>query len=252
MPQTGMQQTRTVEQPGREAWSCRSVFILAAIGSAVGLGNIWRFPYVAYENGAGAFIIPYLFALLTAGIPLLFLDYAIGHKFRASAPLAFRRLHKCAEFIGWWQVGICFVIAAYYAVIVAWAVRYTFFSVTTAWGNDPEGFLFTNFLRQQDGAEVSATLVPGVAIPLLFVWLAVLFALALGIQRGIGRANKIFVPLLIAAFLALVVRSLFLPGSLEGVSAFFTPDWNVLREPRCGSQRTATSSSQCRWRSASW
>ncbi len=76
----------------REVWSGRSVFIMAAIGSAVGLGNIWRFPYIAYENGGGAFLIPYLVALLTAGIPLLFVDYAMGHKFRGSPPLAFRRL----------------------------------------------------------------------------------------------------------------------------------------------------------------
>ena len=73
----------------RETFSGRKAFILAAIGSAVGLGNIWRFPYTAYENGGGAFIVPYIIALLTAGIPLLFLDYAIGHRHRGSAPLAF-------------------------------------------------------------------------------------------------------------------------------------------------------------------
>ena len=75
----------------RETFSSRKLFILSAIGSAVGLGNIWRFPYVAYENGGGAFLIPYLFAILCAGIPLLFLDYAIGHRYRGSAPLAYRR-----------------------------------------------------------------------------------------------------------------------------------------------------------------
>ena len=72
--------------------------LLAAIGSAVGLGNIWRFPYTTYENGGGAFIIPYLIALLTAGIPLLFLDYAIGHRHRGGAPLSYRRFNhtlKC-------------------------------------------------------------------------------------------------------------------------------------------------------------
>ncbi len=123
----------------REVWSGRSVFIMAAIGSAVGLGNIWRFPYIAYENGGGAFLIPYLVALLTAGIPLLFVDYAMGHKFRGSPPLAFRRLNRGSEFIGWWQVLICFVIGVYYAVIVAWAGCYTFFSITEAWGDNPEG-----------------------------------------------------------------------------------------------------------------
>ena len=75
----------------RGAFSSRKVFILAAIGSAVGLGNIWRFPYVAYENGGGAFIIPYLVALLTAGLPFLLLDYGLGHRYRGSAPLSFRR-----------------------------------------------------------------------------------------------------------------------------------------------------------------
>ena len=97
----------------RETFSSRRLFILSAIGSAVGLGNIWRFPYIAYDNGGGAFLIPYLVALLTAGIPLLFLDSAVGHKFRGSAPLAYRRLHRAAEPRGWWLVLVCCVIAAY-------------------------------------------------------------------------------------------------------------------------------------------
>ncbi|NMA78466.1 MAG: sodium-dependent transporter, partial [Actinomycetales bacterium] len=78
----------------RGAFSGRTAFIFAAIGSAVGLGNIWRFPAVAYENGGGAFILPYLVALLTAGIPLLFLDYALGHRWRGSAPAAWRRFKR--------------------------------------------------------------------------------------------------------------------------------------------------------------
>ena len=86
----------------RAEWTGQVGFILSAIGSAVGLGNIWRFPGVAYENGGGAFLIPYIVALLTAGIPILFLDYAIGHRFRGSAPLALRRLAgKLGEGIGW-------------------------------------------------------------------------------------------------------------------------------------------------------
>ena len=77
---------------------------MAAIGSAVGLGNIWRFPYVAYQNGGGAFLIPYLCALLTAGIPLLILEYSLGHRYRGSGPLAFRRISRWGEFAGWFQV----------------------------------------------------------------------------------------------------------------------------------------------------
>ena len=72
----------------RATFSSRRAFMFAAIGSAVGLGNIWRFPYIAFDNGGGAFILPYLVALLTAGIPLLLLDYAIGHRYRGSPPLS--------------------------------------------------------------------------------------------------------------------------------------------------------------------
>src|SRR5699024_8342672 len=93
----------------REDFGGRWVFILAAVGSAVGLGNIWRFPYIAYENGGGAFIIPYLVALLSAGIPLLFFDDSIGHRFKGSPPLAFRRLAKWPEGVGRWQAMTCVV-----------------------------------------------------------------------------------------------------------------------------------------------
>jgi NSS family neurotransmitter:Na+ symporter len=89
-----------VREANRGMFSSRRVFILAAIGSAVGLGNIWRFPYVAYENGGGAFMLPYLVALFTAGIPFLFLEYALGHKYRGSAPLSFARLSRGTEGLG--------------------------------------------------------------------------------------------------------------------------------------------------------
>ncbi|NME78886.1 sodium-dependent transporter [Rhodococcus sp. 105337] len=214
----------------REVWSGRSVFIMAAIGSAVGLGNIWRFPYIAYENGGGAFLIPYLVALLTAGLPLLFVDYAIGHKFRGSPPLAFRRLSRGAEFLGWWQVLVCFVIGVYYAVIIAWAARYTFFSLSEAWGDDAEGFFLETFLQVDGDSSFGMSFVPGVAWPLLAVWILTLGVLALGVQRGIGNANRFFVPLLVLLFGALVVRSLTLEGATIGLDAFFTPNWSALTD----------------------
>lgn len=76
----------------REQWGSRAGFILAAVGSAIGLGNIWRFPYMAYENGGGAFFIPYLFAMLTAGIPFMIMEFTLGHKLRSAAPRAFAKL----------------------------------------------------------------------------------------------------------------------------------------------------------------
>jgi neurotransmitter:Na+ symporter, NSS family len=211
----------------RGGFSSRRVFILAAIGSAVGLGNIWRFPYVAYENGGGAFLLPYLVALLTAGIPFLLLDYAIGHRHRGSAPLSFARLRRGAETLGWWQVGICFVIAVYYAAVLAWALRYTLFSLDQAWGADPEGFFFGEFLQAGDVA-ITADVVPGVLAPLAVVWVVVLAIMALGVQRGIGTLSLIFIPVLVLTFLALVVQALTLPGAGGGLDALFTPDWGAL------------------------
>jgi NSS family neurotransmitter:Na+ symporter len=226
--------TATTQTRKREAFGSRNVFILSAIGSAVGLGNIWRFPYVAYEGGGGAFLIPYLCALLTAGIPLLFFDYAIGHRFRGSAPLAFRRMHRAAEPLGWWQVLICVVIAVYYAVIIAWAAMYTWFSAQLTWGKgNEETFFFTDFLQMGDvaGGGVSTTFVPQVGIPLVIVWVVVIVIMALGVRRGIGLANLVLMPLLTAMFVILVVQSLFLPGAMEGLNAFFTPNWEALADP---------------------
>lgn len=217
------------DQP-REQWATRAGFLLAAIGSAIGLGNIWRFPYIAYDNGGGAFLLPYLIALLTAGIPLLVLEYTIGHRFRGSPPRAFGRLSRPTEAIGWWQVVICFVIAVYYAVIIAWAVRFTGFSVGQQWGDDPNAFLFEEFLQVADEPGMVSTYVAGVAWPLVGVWAVTLAVLALGIRRGIERANKVFIPVLLVLFLVLVLRSLFLPGAASGLDALFSPDWSAMTD----------------------
>ncbi len=222
--------SQQVEEQARGAFSSRKVFILAAIGSAVGLGNIWRFPYVAYENGGGAFVIPYLVALLTAGIPFLFLDYALGHRNRGSAPLSFARLRRGTEGLGWWQVAICFMIAVYYAAVIAWAVRYTFFSLDQAWGADPEAFFFGDFLQAGEPG-VQADLVPGVLVPLLIVWVAVIAIMVAGVQKGIGATSVVFIPILVVAFTILVVQALFLDGAGQGLDALFTPDWGALSEP---------------------
>ena len=223
----------TTQSTKREAFGSRNVFILSAIGSAVGLGNIWRFPYVAYEGGGGAFLIPYLCALLTAGIPLLFFDYAIGHRFRGSSPLAFRRMHRAAEPLGWWQVLICVVIATYYAVIIAWAAMYTWFSAQITWGAGNENdFFFKDFLQMGDVKNgVSTQFVPQVGLPLIAVWIVVIVIMGLGVKRGIGRANTVLMPLLTVMFAALVVQSLFLPGAVDGLNAFFTPNWEALADP---------------------
>ncbi|MBP2436565.1 sodium-dependent transporter [Microbacterium amylolyticum] len=219
--------------PQREQWTGQVGFILAAIGSAVGLGNIWRFPGVAYESGGGAFLIPYLVALLTAGIPILFLDYAIGHRGRGSAPLALRRIAgKFGEGIGWFQVAITAVIAIYYTGVLAWAASYFVFSFNEKWGEDTTGFFVSDYLQMPtDGSVFTLDFVPGVLIPLVIMWVAVLLILGAGVVKGVQRANIIIIPLLAVTFLALVIRALFLPGALDGLTAFFTPDFSALANP---------------------
>ena len=140
----------------RSKWGTNLGFLLAAIGSAIGLGNIWRFPYVAYKNGGGAFLVPYFVALFTAGIPILMLEFALGHHREASAPKAFRHIDSKWEWLGWWAV--CFVlfgISLYYIVIIGWCVNYMLFSLTKAWGSDPGAF-FDKFLGVSGDKDVWA------------------------------------------------------------------------------------------------
>ncbi|GAA5417774.1 hypothetical protein Pryu01_02849 [Paraliobacillus ryukyuensis] len=213
----------------RSQWGSRLGFLLAAMGSAIGLGNIWRFPATAYENGGGAFFLPYLFALLTAGIPLLIMEYTIGHKYRSSAPRSFKRISKGMEWIGWWQVIISFVISTYYPIIIAWAVMYAYFSFGQSWGDDATSFFVGDFLQVADAGTFGA-IVPSVLFPLLGLWAVVFIILGLGVKKGIEVANKIFIPLLAIIFIIIVIRAVTLPGAVEGLNAFFAPDWSQIKD----------------------
>ncbi|CAM2857877.1 sodium-dependent transporter [Actinomyces slackii] len=226
----------TPQAPKREQWSGQVGFLMAAIGSAIGLGNIWRFPGVAYTNGGGAFMIPYITALVCVGIPVLFLDYALGHRFRGSAPAVFRRVSTKLEWLGWFQVFICFFIMTYYAVIVAWALRYTLFSVNTAWGDNAAAF-FGSYIELADlstSGTPAYSIVPvaGVIIPLVIVWVFGIVTIARGVSNGVEKANRLFLPLLVIMFVVLVGRALLLPGATDGLNALFTPDWSALSDHR--------------------
>ena len=214
----------------RETFNSRLVFLMAAIGSAVGLGNIWRFPYAAYENGGGAFLIPYMVALLSAGIPLLWFDLAMGHRFRGSTPLTFRRTGGFAEPIGWLKVGVNFFIAVYYAAIIAWAGIYTWNSLSKAWGDNAETYFQKEFLKLDDSSAWTGDFVVPILLVMIGVWVVCIFTLARGINEGIGRITMFFVPVLIILFVVMVVRSLFLEGATDGLDAFFSPDWSVLTD----------------------
>ena len=227
------QSTSPAPAQSRAEWTGQLGFIISAIGSAVGLGNIWRFPGVAYENGGGAFLIPYIVALLTAGIPILLLDYAIGHRFRGSAPLALKRLAgKFGEGLGWFQVMICVFIAIYYTAVLAWAGSYFVFSFDLKWGDDAAGFFLNDYLQHSGGDNpFTMHFVPSVLIPLVLMWVVALVVLGAGVVKGVQRLNLIAIPLLVVGFVILVIRALFLPGAAEGLNALFTPDFAALADP---------------------
>ncbi|MBN1476972.1 hypothetical protein JXA47_09475, partial [Candidatus Sumerlaeota bacterium] len=146
------------EQRGQ--WKTRTGFIMAAMGSAIGLGNIWRFPYIAYENGGGVFLVPYFIALFLVGIPLMMLEFGLGHKMRLAFPGALRRIDRRFTWIGWWAVTfVMFGIVIYYCVVIAYCVCYFLMSFKTVvvegasyagWGADPGTFFKEVFLQRSD------------------------------------------------------------------------------------------------------
>lgn len=217
--------------PVREVWSSRTVFLAAAIGSAIGLGNIWRFPYIAYQNGGGSFLIPYVIALVTGGVAMLFFDYAIGHRFRAAPPLAFARIRRWAEPLGWVQTFITFFIAVYYMAILAWAAFYTYYSFTLAWGDDPDSFFSQNFLRADTSHVHTGTFILGLTVVLAVLWGVLLLVMSFGVEHGVGAVSRYAVPALVVLFLIITVRALTLPGSAQGLNALFTPNWSALLDP---------------------
>lgn len=214
----------------RETWGTRAGFILSAAGSAIGLGNIWRFPGEAYEYGGGAFLLPYLFAILTAGLPLLLLEYTIGRKYKAGPPSAFRMIARPAEGIGWFQNGIAFFLASFYGVVIAWAVCYAFLAPAQAWGDDAATYFGAEFLQAGEPLDFGEYR-PPILAALLGVWALALLIMAGGIRKGIELANRICIPLLFALFGVIVVRALTLDGAAEGLNALFTPRWDMIDDP---------------------
>jgi NSS family neurotransmitter:Na+ symporter len=218
----------------REQWGSRAGFILAAVGSAIGLGNIWRFPYMAYENGGGAFFIPYLFAMLTAGIPFMIMEFGMGHKYKGSAPRVFAKLNEKYEWLGWFQISIVAIIGIYYVAVIGWAISYFSMSFTQSWGADTNGFFFGEYL--QLGSDNSPSKLGSIqwhiAVPMIIAWAVTFIAIFSGIKGGIERANKIMMPLLFLMVVALIVRMVFLPGALDGLNYLFQPDFSKIADPK--------------------
>jgi NSS family neurotransmitter:Na+ symporter len=202
----------------RSLWGSKVGFLLAAIGSAVGLGNIWRFGYMAYENGGGAFLVPYVVALVIAGIPLMILEYALGHREKASPPLAFARINPLWEPLGWWMPVVAFFgINLFYAAVIGWCMNYFCFSLNLSWGSDTSAFFFNEFLKISEGPFDLG----GIRLPILagtvLTWATCWFICFREVSHGIEKASMIFMPLLFVLTLVLVGWSLQLEGAWDAI-----------------------------------
>ncbi len=216
----------------RVQWKSHIGFLLAAIGSAIGLGNIWRFPYLCYKNGGGAFLIPYFIALFIVGIPLMVLEVGLGHKMRGSAPASFATINKHWEWLGWWQIiFVMFGIVLYYSVVIAWCLNFFFFSFGLSWGADPNNFFFKEYLSVGSSPFQIGDIRAPILFSLAVIWFLNWLIEFLGVQKGLERANKFFMPLLFILVGVLVFWGLSLPGSRGGLSVYIRPDFSKLKDP---------------------
>lgn len=207
----------------RESFSSKFGIIAAAAGSAIGLGNIWRFPYLAGENGGGAFLIVYLIAILAIGIPAMLSELIIGRKARSNPYRAFKSLApKQAWFIiGIMGIGAAFLILAFYTTVAGWTLEYIFVSAS----NGLAGKSTTDLNTMFDGF-ISSDIRP-VLWQLLFMFLTAFIVLG-GIQKGIEKASKILMPVLFVIVILLIIRSLSLPNASKGLSFFFNADFSKM------------------------
>lgn len=214
----------------REKWDNRTAFILASIGSAVGLGNVWRFPYVCYQNGGGAFLIPYFVALFTAGIPILILEFSLGSKFGKGAPGALSLAGRGKEWLGWFAVLVAFAVVCYYSVIIAWSLSYTGYSVNLAWGKDTESFFWNSYLCVSDGPFQLGGLRLHIVVTLIITWIAIIACIWKG-PKTVGKVVWVTVLLPWVLLIAFVIRGITLPGAMEGLSYYLTPQFSALKNP---------------------
>ena len=209
----------------REQWGSKLGFILAASGSAVGLGNIWKYPHMAGQNGGAAFTIVYLVCILIVGLPILLGELAVGRNTQLSPVGAFTRLAKGSnwKWVGFLGVASAFVILSFYGVVGGWTLRYTIYSLFGGFeslsGNpDASGEVFNNF--------ISSAINP-------IIWQLVFMAVCIGIiikgvKSGIEEGAKIMMPLIIIILGVLVVRGLTLEGGSEGLNFLFKPKFSDL------------------------
>lgn len=216
----------------RGAWSNRVTFILAAIGSAVGLGNAWRFPGLAAKHGGGAFLLVYIIAMLVIGIPLLTMEVSIGRKLRKGAAESLRGINKKAEPIGWAATSNAFVIACYYSVVFAWVILMFFNSWQFAdmTGNNQAASNLFFELTQTTGL-IEGNMIPGtLMVCLLIAWGLIFYCIRNG-ASSVGKVVKytVFIPVILLVVMA--VKGVTMDGAMAGMAKLFIPDFAAFSDP---------------------
>ncbi len=196
--------------------------VLVAAGSSVGLGNIWRFPYVAGENGGGSFLLVYALCVLLLGLPILLAEFAVGRAAHRNTVGAYRTLAPAWRFLGYNGVVTALLIMGFYFVVSGWTLEYTVHSLTGELGRyataEAYASAFDAFIRDPWR-------------PAVYTVLFVLLThgiIAWGVQKGIERSAKVLMPLLFLVLVVLAVRSLLMPGSAEGLRFLFAPDFSKI------------------------
>lgn len=199
----------------RSSFTSKLGFVLAAAGSAVGLGNIWRFPYLAAKYGGGIFLLVYIILAVTFGFTLMAAEIALGRKTGLSAIGAYEKLSKKFAFVGYIGALIPIIILPYYSVVGGWVIKYLFdFTV----GNGHDAALDGYF-----GEFITDTAQP-------IIWFAIFVAITmavvlLGVKNGIEKASKVLMPVLILLSLFIAIYVMFLPGAWDGVIYYIKPDF---------------------------
>lgn len=204
----------------REQWTSKLGFILAAAGSAIGLGAIWKFPYMAGMNGGSIFVLLFIISTIAIALPILLAEFIIGRKGQADAVTTFQKLGKSKWWpgIAWLGFAFGFIVLSFYSVVGGWILSYLVRALSGKLANQDHGELFASITSNP--IEV---LVAQFVFMLLTVWIV-----QGGIKGGIERASRWMMPILLIFFVLLAIRSLTLDGAIEGVRFLFVPDWSLL------------------------
>ena len=208
--------------PPRDGFSSRFGLIAAAAGSAVGLGNIWKFPYIVGENGGSAFILIYLISILCVGLPVLLAEFIVGRRGGANAVRSFKKLAPNTKWpiIGWLGIIAAFMILGFYTVIAGYTIHYFILSITNAFSG------MTSEQITQTFNQFSSGYAP-IIYTIIFILLSVIVLFG-GIKNGIEKYTKVLMPGLVGIIILLVIRAVTLPGAGEGLQFLFKPDFSQL------------------------